>query len=388
MLLRVLCLATVAASLPLRLRATAKKDDIMRDIDALDKDVALLEGALKHALERRGSGASTARGRYEVGDVDADVEQEELRLPEAARNVQIRGGSMTIAELPPGSSLDQTEQERLREKFGRDGWSPREIGVLLDPENSWLDQRRQNLQELAANGSWKISALMFTMGILVPPTQPALAVIAIVWSMYQLYHKIRTKSRQGGLPPTWVIKEVTVSVGLSAITFLTGGIVGPLGLGNALEGAEKALCAGTKFGTAEGLHLTGDAAELNIGAVADVADILRDLRDNPEKCEVGGTGTYGDLEYRVTTVRQVTSEELAVAEQSSFSRLLRRFDNRDNPALNDDVLEELGDQVDNLIKADVEGVDELGDGERVEALGSPYDVFQDALQLEDIQIEL
>ena len=296
---------------------------------------------------------------------------------------------MTIAELPPGSSLDQTEQERLREKFGRDGWSPREIGVLLDPENSWLDQRRQDLQELAANGSWKISALMFTMGILVPPTQPALAVIAIVWSMYQLYHKIRMKSRHGGLPPGWFIKEVTVSEAGSAITFLTGGIVGPLGLGNALEGAEKALCAGTKFGTAEGLHLTGDAAELNIGAVADVADILRDLHDNPEKFEVGGTGTVRDgLEYRVTTVRQVTSEELAEAEGSSFSPLLRQFDDPDNPALNDDVLEELSDQVDNLIKADLEGVPELGDGERVEALGSPYDVFQDALELEDIHIEL
>ena len=131
--------------------------------------------------------------------------------------------------------------------------------------------------------------------------QVGAAGVAIAWGAYQLREKIkklREDAEETGakLTSTVVLKEIAITVGTSALSFLTGGVAEAIPdlFGFAVEASEL-VKGGTEFGTAEAASmLAGEAQDLNIGTVVDAASVLRDL---VECCKVKtrwSGGTVGD----------------------------------------------------------------------------------------------
>ena len=116
--------------------------------------------------------------------------------------------------------------------------------------------------------------------------QAALAIVAIGYGAWQLAFKIREKQKELGddesLSTTWIIKEVTFTLGLTTITFLTGGLADmiPDLPGFASEASEwLADSPITHWGEAKGVHFGENPQDINVGSAADVGDLIRGLRE-------------------------------------------------------------------------------------------------------------
>ena len=126
--------------------------------------------------------------------------------------------------------------------------------------------------------------------------QAAAALVAIGYGAWQLADKIKKKSKELGddesLSATWVIKEVTITTALMTITFLTGGLADavPDLFGFASE-ASKFLSESTHIAEAADVHFGENPQNINIGSVADIADIFRGLAEGKTPTGMEGAAT-------------------------------------------------------------------------------------------------
>ena len=125
-------------------------------------------------------------------------------------------------------------------------------------------------------------ALIFPAGV--APMQAAAAAVAIGYGAYQLAKKIHDKSKSLGedesLSATWVVKEVTITLAATTLTFLTGGLADavPDVFGFASE-ISKLVTESTHIATADGVHFGENAQNINVGSVADVAALIANLAE-------------------------------------------------------------------------------------------------------------
>lgn len=135
----------------------------------------------------------------------------------------------------------------------------------------------------------------------VPVMQAAAAAVAIGYGAYQLATKIRDKAKtlepDDSLSKTWVIKEVAITVAATTITFLTGGLADAVpDLFGFAEDLSKLVCDQTHIAEANGVHFGENAQNINVGSVADIAGLIRDLREKKNvPTSVRNVGTIDEV---------------------------------------------------------------------------------------------
>ena len=93
--------------------------------------------------------------------------------------------------------------------------------------------------------------------------------------VYAAYKEAEAKVKSGNV----VIKEISITVAQTTVSFLTGGVAEFLpDLFGLAQGVSEFVSEGTQFGIAEGANMIGpEAQNLNIGTTFDIAGTLRDL---------------------------------------------------------------------------------------------------------------
>jgi len=197
-----------------------------------------------------------------------------------------RSGGLTIYS-PSGNADELSANLDAAEDDGKpDRWQQ-----FKDFRKAMYDAVTSNKAKRAA-----IGVALFSVGVIFPPLEAAAALVAIGYGAWQLADKIQKKQKELGddesLSATWVIQEVTITTALMTITFLTGGLADavPDLFGFASE-ASKFLSESTHIAEAADVHFGENPQNINIGSVADIADIFRGLAEGKTPTGMEGAAT-------------------------------------------------------------------------------------------------